>query len=77
MWSEVPTTRQAQWPQGVRLPIIISVHHQSEEAAVVFTDGFPTTATGKIRRVELRTMAADVLRPQDPGPGSPVHETTG
>jgi benzoate-CoA ligase family protein len=32
--------------------------------AVVFTDGFPTTATGKIRRVELRTMAASVLRPQ-------------
>jgi benzoate-CoA ligase family protein len=45
--------------------------------AVVFTDGFPTTATGKIRRVELRTMAASVLRPQDPGPGSPIHETTG
>jgi benzoate-CoA ligase family protein len=39
--------------------------------AVVFTDGFPTTATGKIRRVELRTMAADVLRPQ-----GPVHEGT-
>jgi len=42
--------------------------------AVVFTDGFPTTATGKIRRVELRSMAADVLRPHDetaaatPGP---------
>jgi benzoate-CoA ligase family protein len=35
--------------------------------AVVFTDGFPTTATGKIRRVELRTMAAGVLRPQGPG----------
>jgi len=31
--------------------------------AVVFTDGFPTTATGKIRRVDLRTMAASVLRP--------------
>jgi benzoate-CoA ligase len=31
--------------------------------AVVFTDTFPTTATGKIRRVELRAMAADVLRP--------------
>jgi benzoate-CoA ligase family protein len=30
--------------------------------AVVFTEGFPTTATGKIRRVELRTMAAGVLR---------------
>ena len=32
--------------------------------AVVFTDTFPTTATGKIRRVELRTLAAGVLRPQ-------------
>jgi benzoate-CoA ligase family protein len=32
--------------------------------AVVFTDTFPTTATGKIRRVELRTRAAGVLRPQ-------------
>jgi benzoate-CoA ligase family protein len=30
--------------------------------AVVFTDGFPTTATGKIRRVDLRTMAAGVLQ---------------
>jgi len=29
--------------------------------AVVFTDGFPTTATGKIRRVDLRTMALGVL----------------
>src|ERR1700728_687786 len=28
---------------------------------VVFTDGFPTTATGKIRRVDLRTMALGVL----------------
>jgi benzoate-CoA ligase family protein len=32
--------------------------------AVVFTDGFPTTATGKVRRVELREMAASVLRPE-------------
>ena len=31
--------------------------------AVVFTDAFPTTATGKVRRVELRTMAAAVLNP--------------
>jgi benzoate-CoA ligase family protein len=29
--------------------------------AVVFTDSFPTTATGKVRRVELRAMAATVL----------------
>ena len=39
--------------------------------AVVFTDGFPTTATGKIRRVELRTMSAGVLRPQAPDPVGP------
>jgi len=39
--------------------------------AVVFTDGFPTTATGKIRRVELRTMAAGVLRPQGTDPVGP------
>jgi benzoate-CoA ligase family protein len=39
--------------------------------AVVFTDGFPTTATGKVRRVELRTMAAGVLRPQGPDPVGP------
>jgi benzoate-CoA ligase family protein len=32
--------------------------------AVVFTDAFPTTATGKIRRVELRALAAGVLRPR-------------
>jgi benzoate-CoA ligase family protein len=32
--------------------------------AVVFTDNFPTTATGKVRRVELRKMAASVLRPE-------------
>ncbi len=36
--------------------------------AVVFTDGFPTTATGKIRRVDLRSMAAGVLTTT---PGSP------
>jgi acyl-coenzyme A synthetase/AMP-(fatty) acid ligase len=28
---------------------------------VVFVDAYPTTATGKIRRVELRAMAASVL----------------
>lgn len=33
--------------------------------AVVFTDGFPTTATGKVRRVELRAMAASVLNPDE------------
>ncbi len=31
--------------------------------AVVFTESFPTTATGKVRRVELRAMAAEALRP--------------
>jgi acyl-coenzyme A synthetase/AMP-(fatty) acid ligase len=28
---------------------------------IVFVDGYPTTATGKVRRVELRDMAAEVL----------------
>jgi benzoate-CoA ligase family protein len=32
--------------------------------AVIFTDAFPTTATGKIRRVDLRALAAGVLQPQ-------------
>ncbi len=39
--------------------------------AVIFTDAFPTTATGKVRRVELRAMAAGVL-----GPGNPAPERT-
>jgi benzoate-CoA ligase family protein len=39
--------------------------------AVLFTDGFPTTATGKIRRVELRSLAAGVLRPQGPDRAGP------
>ena len=37
--------------------------------AVVFTEGFPTTATGKIRRVELRQQAATVL--SSPGGTTP------
>jgi benzoate-CoA ligase family protein len=33
---------------------------------VVFVPGYPTTATGKVRRVELRRMATKVLVPSDP-----------
>jgi benzoate-CoA ligase family protein len=33
---------------------------------VVFVPGYPTTATGKVRRVELRRMATTVLVPSDP-----------
>jgi benzoate-CoA ligase family protein len=33
---------------------------------VVFTERYPTTATGKVRRVELRAMAATMLAPGDP-----------
>jgi benzoate-CoA ligase len=33
---------------------------------VVFVSGYPMTATGKIRRVELRRMAATVFVPSDP-----------
>jgi benzoate-CoA ligase family protein len=35
---------------------------------VVFTDGYPTTATGKVRRVELREMATALLASGGPGP---------
>jgi len=41
MWKEIPLKKPGRWPQGVRLPIIISVHHQSEEACVLFADGQP------------------------------------
>jgi len=33
---------------------------------VVFVTSYPTTATGKVRRVELRRMAATVFVPSDP-----------
>jgi benzoate-CoA ligase len=33
---------------------------------VVFVTAYPTTATGKVRRVELRRMAARVFVPSDP-----------
>jgi acyl-coenzyme A synthetase/AMP-(fatty) acid ligase len=33
---------------------------------VVFTDAYPTTATGKIRRVELRQMATALLAATEP-----------
>lgn len=39
MWTEIQLQKPGRWPQGIRLPIVISVHHQSEEAAVVFPDG--------------------------------------
>ncbi|HEY6786326.1 MAG TPA: hypothetical protein VI365_03360 [Trebonia sp.] len=29
--------------------------------AIVFTDSYPATATGKVRRVDLRAMAAKIL----------------
>jgi acyl-coenzyme A synthetase/AMP-(fatty) acid ligase len=38
---------------------------------VLFADSYPVTATGKIRRVELREMAAAVLVPPEP-PGEPA-----
>jgi peptidoglycan/xylan/chitin deacetylase (PgdA/CDA1 family) len=41
MWTEKPLQHPGRWPAGVRLPIIISVHHQAEEACVLFPDGQP------------------------------------
>ena len=44
---------------------------------IVFVDGYPTTATGKIRRVELRRMAATVLiEPLPPAEAAAVETTT-
>jgi benzoate-CoA ligase family protein len=37
---------------------------------ILFVDGYPTTATGKIRRVELRDMAAGVLIERQPTAGA-------
>jgi benzoate-CoA ligase family protein len=37
---------------------------------ILFVDGYPTTATGKIRRVELRQMAAGVLIEHQPTAGA-------
>lgn len=41
MWKEKHPSQPVRWPQGVRLPIMISVHHQSEEATCPFPDGQP------------------------------------
>ncbi len=43
---------------------------------VVFVGSYPTTATGKVRRVELRRMAATVLLPGAPGLGETVMAET-
>jgi len=37
---------------------------------VVFTDAYPTTATGKVRRVELRQLATAVLAENQPAAGA-------
>jgi len=41
MWIEKGYKRTFRWPQGVRLPVMISVHHQSEEATCPMPDGQP------------------------------------
>lgn len=41
MWKERHPDRPPRWPQGIRLPIIISAHHQSEEMTSLFADGQP------------------------------------
>jgi benzoate-CoA ligase family protein len=45
---------------------------------IVFVDGYPTTATGKVRRVELRALAAGVLMEAPPSAETlpPTTETT-
>jgi benzoate-CoA ligase len=38
---------------------------------VIFTDAYPATSTGKVRRVELRRMAAEALIEAQPAAGVP------
>lgn len=41
MWKERRIESLPCWPKGVRLPIIISPHHQSEEMSSLYPDGQP------------------------------------
>ena len=41
MWNEKGYKKGFRWPEAVRLPIAISVHHQSEEATCPMPDGQP------------------------------------
>lgn len=41
MWREIHADGPTTWPHGVRLPVVISVHHQSEEMSSCFPDGQP------------------------------------
>ena len=41
MWKEKHPSQSVRWPQGVRLPIVVSVHHQSEEMTSLFPDRQP------------------------------------
>ena len=41
MWNEKGYKKSFRWPEAVRLPIAISVHHQSEEATCPMPDGQP------------------------------------
>lgn len=41
MWKERRIDSLPHWPGGVRLPILISPHHQSEEMSSLYPDGQP------------------------------------
>ena len=58
MWKEVALKKAGAWPTGVRLPIIISVHHQSEEACVMLPDG---------RLIRATTMSGSMAAAAAPG----------
>ncbi len=56
MWKEQHPSQSVRWPQGVRLPVIVSVHHQSEEATNDFTcylDHVPSSAYSLLKRARL------------------------
>ena len=55
MWNEKGYKRSFRWPQGVRLPIAVSVHHQSEEATCPMP-GRPTRSV-RLQRATVRRAA--------------------
>ena len=57
--------RPGRWPDGVRLPIIVSVHHQSEEAAVRVRRRAGRSV--RLRRAAIRRPPRRLAAPGDHG----------
>jgi peptidoglycan-N-acetylglucosamine deacetylase len=65
MWNEKAYKTSFRWPDGVRLPIAISVHHQSEEATCPMPDGQPDPFDYSERQYGARRGAWRLLEIMD------------